>query len=53
MVDEVIKMKDIQNESKKKWTRIFKKKWFFPALYIMLAAFLLTGVIWYQILKVI
>lgn len=41
-------MKDIQNESKKKWTRIFKKKWFFPALYIMLAAFLLTGVIWYQ-----
>lgn len=48
MVDEVIKMKDIQNESKKKWTRIFKKKWFFPALYIMLAAFLLTGVIWYQ-----
>lgn len=36
------------NESKKKWTRIFKKKWFFPALYIMIAAFLLTAVVWYQ-----
>src|SRR5699024_2380360 len=29
-------------------TRIFKKKWFFPAVYIVIAAFLLTGVIWYQ-----
>lgn len=48
MVDEVINMKEFPNESNKKWTRIFKKKWFFPALYIMLAAFLLTGVIWYQ-----
>ena len=36
------------NESKNKWTRIFKKKWVFPALYIMLAAFLLTAVLWYQ-----
>lgn len=36
------------NESKNKWTRIFKKKWFFPALYIMIAAFLLTAVVWYQ-----
>lgn len=48
MVDEVMNMKEFPNDSKKKWTRIFKKKWFFPALYIMIAAFLLTGVIWYQ-----
>src|SRR5690606_18441799 len=48
MVDEVINMKEFPNESNKKWTRIFKKQWFFPALYIMLAAFLLTGVSWYQ-----
>lgn len=48
MVDEVINMKEVPNESKKKWTRIFKKKWFFPALYIVIAAFLLTGVVWYQ-----
>ncbi len=36
------------NESKNRWTRIFRKKWIFPALYIMLAAFLLTAVLWYQ-----
>ncbi|MEI3607777.1 M23 family metallopeptidase [Pseudogracilibacillus sp. SE30717A] len=41
-------MKEFPNESKNKWTRIFKKKWFFPALYIVIAAFLLTGVVWYQ-----
>src|SRR5690625_3209170 len=39
------------NESKNKWTRIFKKKWVFPALYIMIAAFLLTAVLWYQNLE--
>ena len=39
---------NFSNESKNKWTRIFKKKWFFPALYIVLAAFLLTAVVWYQ-----
>src|SRR5699024_8615216 len=48
MVDEVINMKEFPNGSKKKWTRIFKKKWFFPALYIAIVAFLLTGVVWYQ-----
>lgn len=36
------------NESKNKWTRIFKKKWFFPAVYIAIAAFLLSAVVWYQ-----
>lgn len=41
-------MKEFPNGSKKKWTRIFKKKWFFPAMYIVLAAFLLSGVVWYQ-----
>src|SRR5699024_10505440 len=48
MVGEVIKMKEFPNGSKNKWTRIFKKKWFFPAVYIVIAAFLLTGVVWYQ-----
>lgn len=48
MVDEVMKMKEFPNESKNKWTRVFKKKWFLPALYIVLAAFLLSGVVWYQ-----
>ena|SRR5690625_1943569 len=48
MVDEVMNMKEFPNEPKNKWTRIFKKKWFFPALYIMIAAFLLIGVLWYQ-----
>src|SRR5690625_4437194 len=47
MVDEVINMKE-SNESKKKWTRVFKKKLFFPSLYITIAAFLLIGVLWFQ-----
>ncbi len=33
---------------KKSWTRIFRKKWFFPSLYLMLAALLLSAVVWYQ-----
>ena len=41
-------MKEFPSESKNKWTRIFRKKWFFPALYIVLAAFLLSAVVWYQ-----
>jgi|SRR5690625_1759118 len=42
-------MKEENNgASKNKWRRIFRKKWFFPALYLTLAAVLLTSVIWYQ-----
>src|SRR5699024_756979 len=48
MGDEVMNMKEFPNESKSKWTRIFKKKWFFPAVYILIAAFLLSAVVWYQ-----
>lgn len=36
------------DDSKKHWTRIFKKKWFFPTLYLMIAALLVAGVMWYQ-----
>ncbi len=41
-------MKEFPNGSKNKWTRILQKKWFFPSVYLLLAAFLLTGVVWYQ-----
>src|SRR6478609_4826534 len=34
--------------SKNKWSRIFRKKWFFPAVYLTIAAILLTVVVWYQ-----
>ncbi|MFC2948885.1 peptidoglycan DD-metalloendopeptidase family protein [Virgibacillus sediminis] len=34
--------------SKNKWSRIFRKKWFFPALYLTIAALLLSVVVWYQ-----
>lgn len=34
--------------SKKKWTRIFRKKWLFPALYLAIAALLISVVVWYQ-----
>ncbi len=42
-------MKEENNrESKNKWTRIFQKKWFFPALYLAIAVVLLSGIVWYQ-----
>ncbi|HLQ70993.1 MAG TPA: M23 family metallopeptidase [Bacillota bacterium] len=42
-------MKEEQNGApKNKWSRIFRKKWFFPAVYITVAAILLTVVVWYQ-----
>ena len=42
-------MKEEQNgTSKNKWRNIFRKKWFFPALYLTIAALLLTVVVWYQ-----
>src|SRR5699024_5490966 len=34
--------------SKNKWSRIFKKKGFFPALYLTLAALLVSAVVWFQ-----
>ena len=34
--------------SKNKLTRIFRKKWFFPAVYLTIAALLLAVVVWYQ-----
>jgi len=42
-------MKDERNSaSKNNWRRIFKKKWFFPAIYLIVATLLLTIVVWYQ-----
>lgn len=42
-------MKEENNRgSNKKWTRIFQKKWFFPALYLAIAVVFLTGIVWYQ-----
>lgn len=37
-----------QTTSKNKLSRIFRKKWFFPAVYLTIAALLLTIVLWYQ-----
>ncbi|GAA5415841.1 stage II sporulation protein Q [Paraliobacillus ryukyuensis] len=39
---------DNRNVSKPKWKRIFEKKWFFPAVYLSVAALMLAGVLWYQ-----
>ncbi|ENH96562.1 stage II sporulation protein [Gracilibacillus halophilus YIM-C55.5] len=41
-------MEENKNVSKNRWKRLFKKKWFFPALYLTVAALLITGVLWYQ-----
>lgn len=48
MVCEVMKMQEFPGGSKNKWSKLWKKKWFFPALYIVLAIFLITGVVLYQ-----
>ncbi|WP_430790233.1 peptidoglycan DD-metalloendopeptidase family protein [Virgibacillus flavescens] len=44
-------MKEEKNIGSKKWSRIFRKKWFFPAVYLTVAALLLTFVVWYQNLE--
>jgi stage II sporulation protein Q len=41
-------MNEENKASKNKWSRIFKKKWFFPAVYLTIAAVLLSVVVWYQ-----
>ncbi|RLL42923.1 M23 family metallopeptidase [Oceanobacillus piezotolerans] len=41
-------MNENKGTPKNKWSQIFRKKWFFPALYLTIAALLLAGVIWYQ-----
>lgn len=41
-------MNEENNTPKNKWSRIFRKKWFYPALYLSIAALLLAGVLWYQ-----
>mgnify|MGYP001944739337 CR=1 FL=1 len=48
MVAEVMVMEEKNNVSKNRWKRLIKKKWFFPAVYLAVAALLLTGVLWYQ-----
>ncbi|MDY0404578.1 M23 family metallopeptidase [Virgibacillus sp. 179-BFC.A HS] len=37
-----------ENTPKNKWSRIYRKKWFFPAVYLVVAALLVSGVVWYQ-----
>src|SRR5690606_25631663 len=34
--------------SKSKWMQLLRKKWVLPAIYIAIAGFLLSAVIWYQ-----
>lgn len=41
-------MKEIKNAPKNKWVQFFRKKWFLPAVYLILVALILTGVVWYQ-----
>src|SRR5690625_6680594 len=41
-------MKEENNAPKNKWSDIFRKKWFFPAVYLTIAALLLSVVVWYQ-----
>lgn len=52
MVVEVMKNMKHQNKEtpKSKWSQIFKKKWFFPAVYLIIATVLLTLVIRYQMM---
>src|SRR5690625_6717233 len=41
-------MKEENNAPKNKWSQIFRKKWFFPAVYLTIAALILSVVVWYQ-----
>jgi stage II sporulation protein Q len=51
MIAEVMKMREEENKRSSqgsKVKRFFKKRWVFPAIYIVSAAIILTGVLWYQ-----
>lgn len=41
--------KHLQNEMPSKWKRLLKKRWFYPAVYLGLAALVITVVLWTQI----
>lgn len=41
-------MKENKNNTNNKWGALVKKKWFFPAIYLTVAALLLSVVVWYQ-----
>lgn len=41
-------MKEENKAPKNGWQQIFRKKWFFPAIYLTIAAILLAVVVWYQ-----
>jgi stage II sporulation protein Q len=51
MVAEVMKMREEEKKrSSQKWNMqsFFRKRWVFPALYLALAAILISGILWYQ-----
>lgn len=53
MVSEVMNMKDDKNthlrkELPSKWKNILKKRWFYPAVFLGVAAIVIAGVLWYQ-----
>lgn len=41
-------MKEENKASKNKWSAMFRKKWFLPSVYLVVAALLLSVVVWYQ-----
>jgi stage II sporulation protein Q len=50
MVAEVMNMREEEKKltSPKKVTRLFRKRWVLPAMYLFSAALILTGVLWFQ-----
>lgn len=53
MVSEVMNMKDdknthLQKEMPSKWKRLLKKRWFYPAVYLGVAAIVIASVLWIQ-----
>jgi stage II sporulation protein Q len=50
MVAEVMNMREEEKKltSPKKVTRLFRKRWVLPAIYLFSAALILTGVLWFQ-----
>lgn len=61
LVAEVMKMKEDRNQNQvskeheeektipsSPWKRLIKKKWFFPAVYLIAAALILAFITWYH-----
>ena len=48
MLTEVMKMREEEKKQSSRWKKFLKKRWVYPAVYLVGAALLISGIIWFQ-----